>query len=76
MRSPWTTVAIAIVLTAILIVAGKWNGTLLMALLLLLLIAAIYPPAGVTLGGLALLYVILVYGQTAIAHLNLGGKKQ
>lgn len=76
MKSPWTTVAIGIVLAAILIVSGKWNDSLLLALLLLFLIAAIFPPAGVTIGGLALLYVILVHGRTAIEHLNLNGGKK
>lgn len=59
MRSIWTVITIALLLGFAAVVTGKWSTHYLLMLVVLILVGALYPPAGVLIGGTALVWVLL-----------------
>lgn len=59
----WAVVVIALALIALTGATGHWSTGFWVALLVLLLLGALFPPAGLLIGGAALLYLGLTHGQ-------------
>lgn len=76
MNSPWTVLAIAIVIFFIELLTKGWNQTLLISLLVLVLLGAIFPPFAIAFGGAILLYLIVTRGTDILKPFTpTGGKK-
>lgn len=76
--SPWATWVCCVAIALIALVRGKWSGTLVIALLALAVLGALFPPAGLLVGGIVVFYLLLVHGPEVFGHLTqlFGGKTQ
>jgi hypothetical protein len=59
----WGVLAIAIGIAAVALVRQTFTSSLGLVLIALLVIGAVYVPAGLLLGGVALFYLVLVHGR-------------
>lgn len=71
MNSPWTVIALALVILLIEIVTNQWNDGILIALLILILVGAIFPPFAIGFSALILLYLVLRRGPTVLKQWGL-----
>jgi len=78
MSSPWTTIVLASLIALLQLLRGRFSESLWIALLGLVLLGAIFPPAGIITGGLALFYVAFVHGPQLANQVTttLGGSSQ
>jgi hypothetical protein len=72
----WTVVVIAAGIAGVALARATWTPALGLALIVLLLIGALFPPAGLLLGGISLFYLLFIHGQELFKRLSvaLGGK--
>lgn len=70
MSSPWLGVTLAVVIGAVLLIVGKWGGTpTLVSLVLLAFVGAVFPPLALVVGGMVLLLLVMLHGQTLLSDL-------
>ena len=55
----WTVVVMAAVIAIVAVVRGHFQGSTLLALVVLVLVGALWPPVGVLIGGVALVWLAL-----------------
>lgn len=70
MNSPWTVFGIAIAIFFVLLVTGRFSGTVLLGLLVLVILGGIFPPLAIPFGAAILLFILLVHGQEALSKLT------
>ncbi len=66
----WAVIVIALALIALVGASGHWSGGFWIALLVLVIIGALWPPAALVFGGLALFYLALTHGRAFIANVS------
>lgn len=66
----WTVIAVAVGIGAIALALEKWSSSLALALVALLLIGAIFPPAALLIGGVALFYLVFTNGRTLFGRFS------
>lgn len=66
----WGVLALALAITVLVGAAGQWSGGFWVALGVLVIIGAIWPPIALLFGGLVLLYLALVHGQTFLKNVS------
>lgn len=70
MNSPWTALALGLVILFIEWIAGTINKTTILALTILVLLGGIFPPFAIMFAAVILLYLMLTKGKTVLSHLN------
>jgi hypothetical protein len=66
--SRWLGLLLALALGALLYLGGAWRMPATpLALLVLAVLGAIFPPAALVVGGVAIVVVLLIHGQAAMA---------
>jgi hypothetical protein len=72
----WTVIAIAAVIWALGMITGAFSTRMLIGILFFVLIGAVYPPFGIGVGSIVILYLMLVKGQNVLSWITskLGGK--
>lgn len=73
----WGVIAIAMGIAAIALVRGTFTVSLGLALVVLMIGGAVFPPAGLLIGGAALFYLVFVHGPELFSRLGsaIGGSK-
>ena len=74
MNSPWTVLAIGLIILFIEWISGTLNKTTILALAILILIGGIFPPFAIMLAAVILFYLMLTRGNKLLARLTPGGK--
>jgi len=69
LSSFWTSVVLALVIVAIALVRGQFTPRVWLALLGYLVLAALFPPAGFLIGGIVVVYLLLVHGRQSFGQL-------
>lgn len=70
-NSIWTVVVIAAVIALVAIVRGLFKASTLLALVVLVLVGALWPPAAVVIGGVALVWLAFTQAVPLIKQLGL-----
>lgn len=70
-NSIWTVVVIAAVIALVAIVRGFFKASTLLALVVLVLVGALWPPAAVVIGGVALVWLAFTQAVPLIKQLGL-----
>jgi len=75
--SLWGVIVIAVLIGGVALAMGAFTSSIGLALVVLLLVGALFPPAALLLGGVALFYLVFIHGQELFGRLAkaLGGKK-
>lgn len=70
MNSPWSVVAIAILLLIVTIMAGVFKPVTLAALLVFVILGMIFPPVAIWVGAIMLLYLLMVHGVNVASNVT------
>ncbi|HZV49923.1 MAG TPA: hypothetical protein VFD49_09180 [Candidatus Dormibacteraeota bacterium] len=71
--SVWTVIVLAILLGAIAAIRGYFRGATLLSLIVLVLVGALWPPLGIVIGGVALVWTALTQTVPLLQQLRLLG---
>jgi hypothetical protein len=55
MKSAWTVLTLAVLIVVVRIIGGVWKSSDILGVVALVLLGALFPPAGILVGGIALL---------------------
>lgn len=70
MNSPWTVVALGLIILFIEWITGNINKTTILAVAILVLLGGIFPPFAVMFAAVILVYLMLTRGQKVLARLT------
>lgn len=76
MNSFWTVLVIAVLIAVYALYMGGFTLARILALIALLIIGALWPPAGIVIGGVALLWLTLRNGPSILQKAGLINKGQ
>lgn len=71
MNSVWTVIVLAAIIALVAIVRGHFTASTLLALVVLVLAGALWPPLGILIGGVALVWIVFTQGIPLLRQIGL-----